>query len=296
MSGRFARARPARRGRPGDRRPRARPTPVDRRAQRLGFGADRLGSAAARVGERPRGTQQKARAARIESGRERGIEIAALRADARNQEADLRVRQAQFAHLGGIGRADDEHEVAMLVPVRGRVVGDAPVQRPAVDHDVLKVACARIRGPTQDEGAAIGTGEERPHRVLAHIGIDRDRIRAVALERLARVRLGGIADVAALRVEDDERGGCALADVADGCLELALFAERAVERDLRLVGGRNIERRVDDAAAERQEGLGIGAQIDGNSRRVRIQTHANQAIGGPLRSIDSFGKHERRYR
>ena len=75
-----------------------------------------------------------------------------------------------------------------------------------------------------------------------------------------------------------------------------LLAERAVEGDLRLVGGRDIAGRIDDAAAERQKGERIIAQIGGNSRRVGIQTHANQAIGGLLRSIDSFGKHERRVR
>ena len=61
-----------------------------------------------------------------------------------------------------------------------------------------------LRSAAQDDDALVRVLEEGLDRIAAEIGIHGDRVRAVALEGLVRVLLGGAADVAALGVEDHD--------------------------------------------------------------------------------------------
>ncbi len=179
-----------------------------------------------------------------------------------------RVRAAQFGHFA-VDRSRPTTSIKFRCWFQRAAARSAtqPVQGQAVDEQILEIPGAGIRGAAQQNRAAVGPGEKGQHRVLAHVGIDGDGVGAVALEGLARVGLGGIADVAALRVEDHQRGGRALADVADARGELVLSAQRAVERDLRLVGGGDIGCRIDDAPVEGEQRLRVGAQIRGQFDR-----------------------------
>jgi hypothetical protein len=155
----------------------------------------------------------------------------------RNQSSGC--ARAQFGHLGGIGGADHQHQISMpcssaLLRAR-RPAGTAAGRR----QQVLEIAGAGIRGAAQQYRAAIGARQKRQHRVLAHVGIDRHRIGAVAIERLARIGLGRVADVVALGVEDDERLRVRGRGCSDARGEFGFGADRAVERDLRLVGRRD---------------------------------------------------------
>ncbi len=75
----------------------------------------------------------------------------------------------------------------------------------------------------------------------------------------------------------DQRGGRALADVADARHQLVLGAERAVEGDLRLVGGGQVGRRVDDAAIE---GVQQRACADVGARAEIAQVRGSLAGSG----------------
>ena len=182
----------------------------------------------------------------------------------------------------------------MRVPSRRRARGHARVERHALDQQVLEIPGAWIGGPAQQDRAAVGAGQKRQHRVLAHVGIHRHRIRAVAIERLAGIGLGRVADVVALGVEDDQRLGCALADVLDARREFVFLAERAVERDLRLVGrghARVSHRRCAGRRPERAWGRSL--RSGGSLDEVGIQPDAHQAVRGDAGSIQAFGERER---
>jgi len=114
----------------------------------------------------------------------------------------------------------------------------------------LKILRAGIAGPAEEQRAAILAREKWPYRIPAHVGIHGDGIRAVAVEGLSYISFGGIADVAALCIQYHQRGRCTLANVANARGELLLGADRAVERDLRFVGSRNVKGCIDDTAIE----------------------------------------------
>jgi len=199
---------------------------------------------------------------RVQARRQGRLEITLLRADSGHQEGEFRVSLAQLRHIARIGGSDDQHEIAVVIPIPRRTFGHAPIQRQAVDVEILKILGAGIGGAAEQDGAAIRAREKRQHRILAHVGVHGDGIGAVALEGFARIGLGGIADVAALAVENHQGGRRPFADVADACREFLLRAERAVERDLRLVSGGEIGGRVHDAAIELIDAHGGGPFLE----------------------------------
>jgi len=255
--------------------------------------AYRRARAASRVDECARGADQKSLAAGVESRRQDAVEVASLRADSGHEERKLGVRAPQLGHLLRTRGTDHQHQIAVPVPASRRALRDPPVQRQPVDYEILKVVSPGIRRAAQENGAALGPRKKRQHGILAHVGIDRDRVGIVTLERLAGVRLGGIADVAALGVQDDQRRGSALADVADAGGELGLLAQRAVEGDLGFVGGAQVAGRIDDAAIEGEQRLIVAAQVVGKVSEVRIEAHADQAVGCRVRTVEPFGELER---
>jgi hypothetical protein len=71
----------------------------------------------------------------------------------------------------------------------------------------LQVAAAGVAGAAQQDQALAVVAQVGLDRVEAHEGRQRHRVGLVALEGLARVLLGGAADVAALGVQDHRHPG-----------------------------------------------------------------------------------------
>ena len=96
---------------------------------------------------------------------------------------------------------------------------------------VLQVVAARVGGAAQQEGALARVLQVGLHRIEAHEGRQRDGVRAVALEGLARVLFGGRADVAALGVQDHrhvrEARACAASGLPAGSRRGALRSRRS---------------------------------------------------------------------
>jgi hypothetical protein len=99
---------------------------------------------------------------------------------------------------------------------------------------------AGVGGAAQQEQALAVVGQVGLDRVEAHEGRQRDRVGAVALEGLARVLLGGAADVAALGVQDHRHRRRHAADVLHQPLELVFGAVRGEVGDLRLEGAHQV--------------------------------------------------------
>jgi hypothetical protein len=142
----------------------------------------------------------------------------------------------------------------------------------------LQVGAAGVGGAAEDDDAALLPGEIRLDRIETHVGIHRQRVGAVALEGLARVLLGGGADVAALGVEDHRDAGVLLVDVADQRFELVLGAVRREVGDLRLEGAGEVGRGVGDRLAEFEDGVAAALQMGGEFRRVGVEADAEQGI------------------
>ena len=183
---------------------------------------------------------------------ERGSSARASRDLARERRADDRA---------------DRRETALADQVLAPAA-DEPAQRaaraaPVGERDVLHVGATGVRRlhEAEDPGALTPARlEKRLHGIAAEIRVDRDGV-GERDERL-RIRARGRADVAALRIGDDEQAGGArvLADLRERAH--AVGAVRLEERRLRLHRDRVRRDRVDDAGAEREEiAVHLGRQL-----------------------------------
>lgn len=165
------------------------------------------------------------------------------------------------------------------------MVRDVCPQRPPADVERLEVAAAGVRRAAQDERAVLGIGEERFDRVVTEVRVERDDVCAVAIERLACVELRGGADVAALRVEDQQATGMFGADVRAQPLELIFGAGGREVRELRFERAGPLGGGVDDLAAKAQNRVWRVADRGGQACRIRIEADAQRrAGGGPRRA------------
>ena len=112
--------------------------------------------------------------------------------------------------LGRRGRPDDEPDRAARAPRRDppgdaerRAAPRAARRRRRRRPATWSSARARVRGPAQDVGEAVGPFEERRDRLLAEVRADRDRVGAEAVVQRHRLARRRRPDVAALRVDDD---------------------------------------------------------------------------------------------
>ena len=112
----------------------------------------------------------------------------------------------------------------------------------------------------------------------AEVGVYGDGIRAVALEGLDRIALGGAADVAALGIENHRHRRVGAVHVFDGALELVLGLVGGVVRDLRLVGTHEVVRGVDDRLVELEDRRGLGGDVPREALDLRIKTDAHERI------------------
>ena len=134
-------------------------------------------------------------------------DIPALGADARHQERHVAGERAHLREFCRIGGADHQRAVAARVPALRGQLRDDLVQLAPADLQVLQVAGAGIGGAAQDDDAAVLVRQERLQGIAAEVGIHGHGIGAVALEGLDGVALGGVADIAALAVQDHRNAG-----------------------------------------------------------------------------------------
>ena len=136
-------------------------------------------------------------------------------------------------------------------------------------------AAPGIRGSAEGECATVGTTEERRDGVAAQVRIDRQCVGAEPVERGCRVGFGGVADVVALGIEDDQGVRCDLADHGNRVLERlpSDIAADLIERRLRLVGAHEVGRRLDHPSVEGED------LFCRSARRLWIESDANQRVG-----------------
>jgi len=70
------------------------------------------------------------------------------------------------------------------------------------------------------------------------------------------------------------------ADVANAGHQFPFLSQRAVESDLRLVSGRKVGRRIDDAPVEGKKGFRRGGELSGDFGEVGIEPNAEEAAAG----------------
>ncbi len=119
----------------------------------------------------------------------------------------------------------------------------------------------------------------------------------IPLECFYRVALGGIPNIAALRIENHRDAGVGALDIVNRALELIFRLVSRVVRELRLVGTHEIRGGVDDRLVElenrrrlvddlRRKALDLGVEPDADERVVHIPcaielfdelTHATRA-------------------
>ena len=115
------------------------------------LGVERCGSNSARdVDEQPTARNLSELAFSGRSKLPDGIEVAALRAHARHEHGELRDGVANALKLLGSGGTDHQpHVFATVGPLR-RTPRYVHVQRIAIDIKILDLACAGVRGATEN--------------------------------------------------------------------------------------------------------------------------------------------------
>ncbi len=179
--------------------------------------------------------------------------VAALGADAGDEDRHVAHDRPHGRELGRIGGADHDGAVAVPVPV----LGDAP------RHGAVERLAADLTGPgtRRRRGWRCGRGRSCPRsarsrkgreRLAAEIGVDRDGVGAEPVEGVVDVALVGRADVAALGVVDDRHGGRRGPDVAHHGASAATPArpEALEEGGVGLERAGEVGRGVDDRGAE----------------------------------------------
>ena len=140
-----------------------------------------------------------------------GGRVAALGADARGRGTRARARGAGCAasSAGAVAPTTRPGPLARARPPRrgGRPAGGAarpgPRSRVGGDHEVLELAGARVGGPAEDVGEAVGARQERLERPEAQVRVDGHGVGAERVEEGDGLARDGRLDVAALGVGDD---------------------------------------------------------------------------------------------
>ena len=101
---------------------------------------------------------------------------------------------------------------------------------------------------------------------------------SVALECFDGVALGGVADVAALGIQNHRHVRVGAMDVVDRALELVFRFVRRVVRELRLVGAHEVRRGVDDRLVELEDRRGSAAIDARHALDLRVEPHADERV------------------
>src|SRR6185369_8890513 len=124
------------------------------------------------------------------AGANRRRRIAALRADAGDEERQRRRDLAHAGDLGRVGGADDEADLAAVVPGGRGEAGDSLVDALARrEAQVLQVVAAGVRGAAEQDRALAFVAQVRRDRIEAEQRRQRHRVGAIADEDFARVLL-----------------------------------------------------------------------------------------------------------
>lgn len=171
--------------------------------------------------------------------------IAALLADAGDKQRGVGKDVSYFPQLLRVGGTGDGAEVGVRLAHRPDPVGNALVERNwllqfAISRaaEILKLSGGLVRGPAEQEAATLGILEEFAVGVEAEVGASSDSVHAEMLEGHGGVHAGGVADVFALGIEDDDGVRRSGADVADDSLQRvpSFGAPAFVESGVRLEG------------------------------------------------------------
>jgi hypothetical protein len=237
---------------------------------------------------------------RGERGGER-CDVAALRADAGQQEHGVRHQLAHALEVLGVRRARHCADVGQTGRAAagcadpGHHLGEPLPQRPAVgEHGVEHVGGTGVGRAHEHERAGPGLARalhERVQRVLAEQRVRRERVgpeagreaeggRRLADERL-RVRGGRDGDVATLAVGEHEQAGAVRVRAHRLQREPAREAEALEAGELRLDGDARRPRGVDERRAVREHG---GGGLDARRRARGARERAGRGGAGTDRA------------
>ena len=208
------------------------------------------------------------------------LEAAALGAHARHEEEAARSQTAHIADELAAGGTDDKHHVDGRAPLLGLDHHIFKHSHTLGVADHLEVLRALVGCEGQHHCPLALEAEEGSHAVLAHVGSHRDGIDTGTLEEGLGIHAGGVADVAALCVGDDELVGILLADIFHGFLKHAhaLGAHSLVEGEVGLVGHAVALGGVDDCLVEFEDAFcALVGQSLGHLGRIGIEPHAQEA-------------------
>ena len=135
--------------------------------------------------------------------------------------------------------------------------------------------------------------QERPDRIVTHIGRDGHGVGQIFGEKRPGVHLRRIPYVAPLRVGDNQHIGIALADIFDRPAEAlpALRAALLVKGHVRLIADGIGSRRVDDRPVESENGIVLRKQVARNLVHIGIEPHTEKAAFGADLRKKLFGCH-----
>ena len=132
----------------------------------------------------------------------------------------------------------------------------------------------------QEHAATVVVIQKRLRGILAHVGIQRHRIGAEALERLAGVLLRGAADVAALGVQDHRHIRVFRIDMRNQALQCSFaMVVRGEIRNLRFERTGVLRGGIDNVATKREKRVVVIHKAIREFGRIRVKAHADQGVG-----------------
>jgi len=180
----------------------------------------------------------------------------------------------------------------MLVPPARNPPGDMGVERLSPDLQILEFTRTGITRLAEDEDPLFRMPTEGFHRVPAHIGIHRDRIRAVNFKSLAGIFFRGGADIIAFRIEDEEMPGVGLPDVSAEAPGFGGTVFPCKIGDLGFEGGTVGRSGIDNSPAKSPERFSFSLQNFGQPVKGRIEANAKERIRGGPRLFELVRKTE----
>ena len=220
--------------------------------------------------------------------------VTTLRTNTRNQQGQRWGQGAHAGNLGRIGRTHHQPELAVAVPRTRRQLGDMFEQLGLALHvgqdSALEIIAPGVGRAAQQERTLAGIAQVGFDRIKTHVRRQGDRVSTVAHKRFSRILLSGVADVAALGVQDHRHARSCLADVGDQALELVLRAVGGEIGNLGLEGQHLVGGGVDDGSAKVKDALRVAAPMQGEFGGIRVQTHAQERLVALLRIAQLLGK------
>jgi hypothetical protein len=224
------------------------------------------------------GIDDQAAAARRAPSAYSRFDVTALCSDARYKQRHVAGQGSDAGDLAGEGGADNQGALTIDIPLRAYQTGNSLVKPFAADLEKLQITATRVRCPAKDDDALVAVGQVGSHRVVSHVGVDRDRIGLEAFESLDRILFGGAADVAALGIKDHGRSRMLAVDMFNQCFELIFRAARGEIRYLGFEAADEVCRGVDNGCAELENGIRLAFEVAREAVRVGIETNAKQAV------------------